>query len=82
MAKLGYRGQFFNIEFWVNPEENDKLYLVEINPRAAHSYHYNYKFSFGTSLFGDNFNLARDGSEPKTNPWIEWKVLARMIERR
>jgi hypothetical protein len=71
LAKLGYLNQFFNIECWIGPE--DEIYLTEINPRAAHSYHYNYLHCFGCSLFGDNWELARDGTEPKTTPWQRWK---------
>jgi len=71
LSDLGYRGQFFNIEFWHNPA--DEIVFTEINPRAAHSYHYNYLYSFGTSLFEDNLELAHDGSEPATTPWKMWK---------
>ena len=39
LSKLGYRGQFFNLEFWLIPDGS--IALTEINPRAAHSYHYN-----------------------------------------
>lgn len=70
-SELGYRGQFFNLEFWVMPDES--IALTEINPRAAHSYHYNYDYSFGNSLYGDNFLLAA-GLEPETNtPWEKWR---------
>lgn len=35
----------------------------EINPRAAHSYHYNYEYCFGTILYGDNLELAAHGEK-------------------
>ena len=56
LSDLGYRGQFFNIELWHTP--NDEIILTEINPRAAHSYHWNYLYSFGTSLYEDNIALG------------------------
>ena len=71
LSELGYRNQFFNIELWHTP--SDEVILTEINPRAAHSYHYNYLYSFGTSLFEDNIALAYDGTEPKVTPWQMWK---------
>ncbi|MBT4761667.1 MAG: ATP-grasp domain-containing protein [Bdellovibrionaceae bacterium] len=70
-SELGYRGQFFNLEFWVLPDNS--IALTEINPRAAHSYHYNYEYSFGNSLYGDNFKLAA-GLEPEADtPWKKWQ---------
>lgn len=71
IAALGYVGQFFNIEFWVMP--NGAIHLVEINPRAAHSYHYNYLYSFGSSLYEDNFRLAAGEQVAERTPWIKWR---------
>lgn len=71
LSDLGYRGQFFNLEFWVMPDGS--IALTEINPRAAHSYHYNYQYSFDNSLYGDNFLLAA-GLKPATDtPWAKWR---------
>jgi len=67
---LGYVNQFFNLEFWIT--EEDEIFLTEINPRAAHSFHYNYVYSFGDSLFEDNLVLASGGSLPESNPWTKW----------
>ncbi|MBV7433761.1 ATP-grasp domain-containing protein [Cardiobacteriaceae bacterium TAE3-ERU3] len=71
-AELGYVGQFFNLEFWIMPDGT--IALTEINPRAAHSYHYNYLYSFGNSLYEDNLKLAATGKrlEEKT-PWQKWR---------
>jgi len=71
MAELGYRNQFFNLEFWIMPD--GEINLVEINPRAAHSYHYNYMFSFGNSLYEDNFKLAAGEPVPGDTPWAKWR---------
>jgi len=71
MSDLGYRNQFFNIEFWITHE--GEITLVEINPRAAHSYHYNYKLTYDNSLYGDNFRLAAGLPLEKVNPWEKWK---------
>ena len=72
MRDLGYLNQFFNLEFWIMGDGT--IALTEINPRAAHSYHYNYEYSFGNSLYGDNLELARTGEklEHKT-PWHKWR---------
>lgn len=71
-AELGYRGQFFNLEFWIMPDGS--IALTEINPRAAHSYHYNYQYSFGNSLYEDNLKLAADGKHiPGKTPWEKWR---------
>ena len=71
-AELGYKGQFFNLEFWIMPDGT--IALTEINPRAAHSYHYNYLYSFGDSLYEDNLKLAATGEKvsPET-PWSKWR---------
>ncbi|MCV6545889.1 MAG: ATP-grasp domain-containing protein [Cohaesibacter sp.] len=71
IAALGYVGQFFNIEFWVMPD--GAIHLVEINPRAAHSYHYNYLYSFGSSLYEDNFRLAAGQAVEERTPWVKWR---------
>ncbi|OMH26644.1 acetyl-CoA carboxylase biotin carboxylase subunit family protein [Motiliproteus sp. MSK22-1] len=70
LADLGYRNQFFNLEFWIMP--GGKIALTEINPRAAHSYHYNYLYSFGTSLFEDNLELVQSGKRLPDSPWQKW----------
>ena len=71
MRDLGYVSQFFNLEFWIL--EDGTIALTEINPRAAHSYHYNYEYSFGTSLYGDNLELATHGKKlPGKTPWEMW----------
>jgi hypothetical protein len=70
LSELGYRNQFFNLEFWIMPD--GKIALTEINPRAAHSYHYNYLYSFGTSLFEDNLELVRTGTRLPDSPWRKW----------
>ena len=70
-AKLGYRNQFFNLEFWIMPDGS--INLTEINPRAAHSYHYNYKYSFGSSLYSDNLKLAAGEQVNRNNPWKKWR---------
>jgi len=70
LVELGYLNQFFNLEFW--RDDNDTIYLTEINPRAAHSYHYNYVFSFNNSLFGDNFKLAMGEIPKDVTPWEKW----------
>lgn len=71
-AELGYRGQFFNLEFWIMPDGS--IALTEINPRAAHSYHYNYWYSFGTSLYEDNLELAANGEHlTGKTPWQMWR---------
>ncbi len=67
---LGYVNQFFNLEFWIMPDKSIKL--TEINPRAAHSYHYNYYFSCNNSLYGDNLILASGGNPSLDNPWKKW----------
>ena len=71
--KLGYRNQFFNLELWLS--DKDEIFLTEINPRAAHSFHYNYLYSFGTTLFEDNMELARGAdltAVKEHNPWTMW----------
>ncbi len=71
-AELGYRGQFFNLEFWIMPDGT--IALTEINPRAAHSYHYNYLYSFGNSLYEDNLKLAASGKHlTEKSPWEKWR---------
>lgn len=70
LSDLGYRNQFFNLEFWILP--GGKIALTEINPRAAHSYHYNYLYSFGTSLFEDNLQLVHTGKRLPDSPWRKW----------
>lgn len=70
LSDLGYRNQFFNLEFWIL--EDGSIALTEINPRAAHSYHYNYQYSFGTSLYADNLQLARTGEKLSDTPWRKW----------
>lgn len=68
---LGYVNQFFNLEFWIMPDGT--INLVEINPRAAHSYHYNYMYSFGNSLYEDNFKLAAGDPVDAETPWKKWR---------
>ncbi|NRA55889.1 MAG: hypothetical protein HRU23_17260 [Gammaproteobacteria bacterium] len=71
LAHLGYRNQFFNLEFWIMPDGT--INLTEINPRAAHTFHYNYLYSCNNSLYGDNLLLA-GGEEPSANnPWQKWR---------
>ncbi|MDP8052149.1 hypothetical protein QJU23_06910 [Pasteurella atlantica] len=71
-AELGYKGQFFNLEFWIMPDGT--IALTEINPRAAHSYHYNYLYSFGDSLYEDNLKLAATGKKVSDEtPWTKWR---------
>lgn len=71
LAKLGYVNQFFNIEFWIMPDGT--IALTEINPRAAHSFHYNYLYSFGAALYEDNFKLAAGELLPENTPWKMWQ---------
>ncbi len=71
LVRLGYRNQFFNLEFWVMPD--GQLHLTEINPRAAHSYHYNYAFSFGGDLYRDNLLLAAGERPAGPTPWELWR---------
>ena len=73
IVSIGFRNQFFNIEFWVEKGNEDNIILVEINPRASYPFQYNIMFAFGNSLYSDNFELARDGTEPVTTPWTKWK---------
>jgi len=71
--KLGYINQFFNLELWLS--DKDEVFLTEINPRAAHSFHYNYLYSFGTRLYEDNMELARGADVTaisEYNPWTLW----------
>lgn len=70
-AELGYRQQFFNLEFWIMPD--GEINLTEINPRAAHSYHYNYLYSFDNSLYEDNFRLAAGEKPNPDTPWLKWR---------
>ncbi|WP_120501031.1 acetyl-CoA carboxylase biotin carboxylase subunit family protein [Roseovarius sp. EL26] len=72
MSDLGYHNQFFNLEFWIMPDGT--IALTEINPRAAHSYHYNYVYSFGSSLFEDNLSLVADGGKLPDTPWRKWRA--------
>jgi hypothetical protein len=69
LAGLGYRNQFFNLEMWLI---DGALHLTEINPRAAHTFHYNYAFSYGCSLYGDNLWLAYNERPPQQTPWQMW----------
>ncbi len=71
LAELGYRNQFFNLEFWIMPDGD--IHLTEINPRAAHSYHYNYAYSFGSSLYRDNLLLAAGHRPRGRTPWQAWR---------
>jgi len=75
-AGLGYRKQFFNIEFWCNgaedPEGGPEFLLCEINPRCAHTYHYGYMFAYGTNLYRDNFELVLNDTLPEDTPWKAW----------
>lgn len=72
LVELGYRNQFFNLEFWLMPDGS--FNLTEINPRAAHSYHYNYRYSFGNSLYADNLLLAAGGEPSTATPWQQWRA--------
>jgi len=72
-VKLGYLNQFFNLEFWIM-DDGETIHLTEINPRAAHSYHYNYLYSFGNNLYSDNLILAKGGNPGLDNPWKKWKA--------
>lgn len=72
-VKLGYLNQFFNLEFWIM-NDTKTIHLTEINPRAAHSYHYNYLYSFGNNLYSDNLILAKGGDPGTDNPWKKWKL--------
>jgi len=71
LIEIGYRNQFFNLEFWIMPD--GAIHLTEINPRAAHSYHYNYWYSFGNSLYGDNLLLAAGERPTVPSPWSQWR---------
>jgi len=75
-SRLGYRKQFFNIEFWClnpkSPGEKPKFVLCEINPRCAHTYHYGYMFAYGTNLWRDNFELVLNNKLPEQTPWKAW----------
>ncbi len=72
LVDLGYRNQFFNLEFWIMPDGS--INLTEINPRAAHSYHYNYLYSFGNELFADNLLLAAGDRPGGDTPWHQWRA--------
>lgn len=72
LVALGYRNQFFNLEFWIMPDGT--INLTEINPRAAHTYHYNYLYSFGNSLYGDNLRLAAGDEPTERTPWQKWRA--------
>lgn len=72
LVELGYRNQFFNLEFWIMPDGT--INLTEINPRAAHTYHYNYWYSFGNSLYGDNLVLAAGDTPSDRTPWQKWRA--------
>ncbi|MFP4147597.1 MAG: acetyl-CoA carboxylase biotin carboxylase subunit family protein [Halorhodospira sp.] len=71
LAALGYRNQFFNLEFWLMPD--GQIHLTEINPRAAHSYHYNYWYAFGQELYADNLLLAAGEIPAGPTPWDQWR---------
>lgn len=71
LVELGYRNQFFNLEYWLMPDGSIKL--TEINPRAAHSYHYNYLYSYDNSLYIDNLLLAAGETPVDKTPWQKWK---------
>ncbi len=70
-VNLGYKNQFFNLEFWIMP--NGEINLTEINPRAAHSYHYNYLYSSNNSLYVDNLLLAAGDVILDETPWSKWR---------
>ncbi|MFC2176022.1 acetyl-CoA carboxylase biotin carboxylase subunit family protein [Bacteroidota bacterium] len=70
-VEVGYINQFFNLEFWIMPD--GEINLTEINPRAAHSYHYNYLYSCGNSLYTDNLILAAGGTPTDITPWEKWR---------
>lgn len=70
-VELGYRNQFFNLEYWLMPDGSIKL--TEINPRAAHSFHYNYLYSYGNSLYSDNLLLAAGEVPTDKTSWAKWK---------
>jgi biotin carboxylase len=72
LVDLGYRNQFFNLEFWIMPDNS--IALTEINPRAAHSYHYNYLYSFGSELYADNLLLAAGYTPSEDTPWHQWRA--------
>ncbi len=72
LVELGYRNQFFNLEFWIMPDGD--INLTEINPRAAHSYHYNYLYSFGNRLYADNLRLAAGDVPGEDTPWQKWRA--------
>merc|ERR1711998_217514 len=57
-----------------NPDKEGGWSFCEINPRCAHSFHYNYYFCYGTNLFRDNIELAVFGRAPTTVPWQLWKA--------
>merc|ERR1711959_561530 len=76
----GYRRQFFNIEIWgLNKKDADgnddiEFCFCEINPRCAHAYHIPYQIAYGTSLYGDNFNLVLFDKSPEVTPWSKWRA--------
>jgi hypothetical protein len=72
LVDLGYRSQFFNLEFWIMSDGS--IALTEINPRAAHSYHYNYLYSFGNELYADNLLLAAGDTPRGDTPWHQWRA--------
>ena len=51
-----------------------EIALTEINPRATHSYHYNYLYSFGASLYEDNLKIAASGAKLPDTPWRKWRA--------
>ncbi|CAE7027425.1 unnamed protein product [Symbiodinium sp. CCMP2456] len=77
LIEAGYRRQFCNVEFWVSggkeEDREPKMVLCEINPRCAHTFHYGYKFSVGSNLYRDNFELVLHDTLPSATPLSEWE---------
>ena len=64
------------MEFWVLGGEREdgvpEMVLCEINPRCAHTFHYGYKFSVGSNLYRDNFDLVLHDTLPSETPLSQW----------
>jgi hypothetical protein len=52
LKSISFKNSFVNIELWINNSDYSKIFIIEVNPRSAFSYHNQYKTSFHrTKLF-------------------------------
>ena len=71
LYSLGFRNQFFNIEFWRFSDGSFRL--IEINPRNSFTYWYIFKSLSDNDLFHDVADLFLHNKLPTNSPLMESK---------